>query len=102
MTKQQFEEITAWQKATFGKATSLAKIEHLKEEIEELKIDIVMNADTKRLEFADCFTLLFGAAAAEGMSYYDICSAIQEKHEINKSRKWGNPDANGVVKHIKD
>jgi hypothetical protein len=35
------------------------------------------------------------------MTYEDICQAIQEKFEINKSRKWGKPDANRVVKHIK-
>lgn len=102
MTKQQFEEITAWQKATFGKANTLSKLAHLEEELGELKTDIVMNAEAKRLEFADCFFLLFGAAAADGMSYYDICSAIQEKFEINKSRKWGNPDENGVVKHVNE
>ncbi len=35
------------------------------------------------------------------MRYQDICKAIQEKFEINKARKWGEPDANGVVNHIK-
>jgi predicted HAD superfamily Cof-like phosphohydrolase len=51
---------------------------------------------------ADCFFLLFGSAAADGMSYQDICNAIQEKFEINKRRRWGKPDENGIVKHIKD
>lgn len=101
MKENQFKEITAWQKETFGEATALSKIEHLKQEIEELSIDIIFKSSEKHLEFADCFFLLFGAAAADGMTYEDICNAIQEKFEINKARKWGKPDANGVVNHIK-
>lgn len=101
MKENQFKEITSWQKETFGEATALSKIAHLREEIEELAIDIASNGIDKRLEFADCFFLLFGAAAADGMTYEDICNAIQEKFEINKVRKWGKPDANGVVNHIK-
>ena len=53
------------------------------------------------MEFADCFILLFGAAAADGMSYTDICSCIEEKMKINYKREWGEPDENGVVNHIK-
>ena len=100
MTEQQFNEISTWQKETFGQATAFAKIQHLKEEIEELAIDIATDGIDKRLEFADCFFLLFGAAAADGMTYQDICQAIQEKFEINKARKWGKPDENGVVNHV--
>jgi hypothetical protein len=25
--------------------------------------------------------------------------AVKEKLEINKNRKWGKPDANGVIEH---
>lgn len=101
MNEQQFNEITAWQKQTFGQATTLSKIEHLKQEIIELELDVTANEVNRRLEFADCFFLLFGAAAADGMTYQDICNAVQEKFEINKKRQWGEPDENGVVKHIK-
>lgn len=100
MTKTQFEEITAWQKQTFGKATPLSKIAHLAKELEELVADLKSNNPMKRLEFADCFFLLFGAAAVDNMTYQDICNAIQEKFEINKNRKWGKPDENGIVEHI--
>lgn len=102
MTEQQFNEISAWQKETFGQSTSLSKIAHLVEELEELILDLKNNNPERRLEFADCFFLLFGAAACDGMSYMDICIAIQEKFVINKSRKWGKPDENGVVKHLKN
>jgi hypothetical protein len=102
MNEQQFNEITAWQKQTFGQATPISKIGHLAEELQELVADLKNNNPDRRLEYADCFFLLFGSAAADGMSYQDICNAIQEKFEINKRRRWGKPDENGIVKHIKD
>jgi len=102
MTEQQFNEITDWQKQTFGQATSLSKIFHLADELQELVSDLKTDNPERRLEFADCFFLLFGSAAADGMTYQDICQAIQEKFEINKSRKWGKPNENGVVNHVKD
>lgn len=102
MNERQFNEITEWQRNTFRQATALSKIEHLKEEIKELEADIESNAAEKRFEFADCFMLLFGAAACEGMTYHDIVSAIEEKFTIIRTRKWGKPDEKGVVKHIKE
>jgi NTP pyrophosphatase (non-canonical NTP hydrolase) len=101
MNLEQFEEITKWQKETFGRATALSKVAHLQEEIMELINDLKSNSEHKRLEFADCFILLFGAAAQDGMSYSDICQAIDDKMKINKLRKWGEPKENGVVNHIK-
>lgn len=100
MTKELFQQITEWQKKTFPNSTAISKIIHLREEIEELRIDVGISAPDRRLEFADCFFLLFGAAAADGMTYEDVISAIEEKFSINKARKWGKQDENGVVKHI--
>lgn len=101
MNHKQFIQTKEWQEQTFGSATPLSKLVHLKQEIEELENDLKTNNPAKKLEFADCFLLLFGAAASVGMTYQDICDAIQEKHEINLKRKWGKPDINGVVNHIK-
>ncbi|ALN97231.1 DUF550 domain-containing protein [Flavobacterium psychrophilum] len=101
MKKIQFESINEWQTKTFGQATSLSKLSHLKQEIEELIFEIENNGKGKKLEFADCFILLFGAAASDGMTYEEICNVVDEKMEINKKRKWGVPNENGVVNHIK-
>lgn len=101
MRAEQFKEITEWQRKTFPKATSLSKIAHLAEELQELVDDLKSGNPKRRLEWADCFLLLFGGAAADGMSYEDCCNCISEKFEIVKLRKCGEPDANGVVKHIK-
>ena len=101
MTEEQFKSITNWQNETFGKATPLSKLAHLSEEIIELEYDLDHKAPDKRLEFADCFILLFGAAASDGMSYQDISDAIDEKMVINMGREWGTPKENGVVNHIR-
>lgn len=102
MTKEQFESISEWQNKTFGHATALSKVEHLKQEVKELRNDLKVNSSHARLEFADCFILLFGAAASYGYEYEDIQCIIAEKMDINIHRKWGNPDKNGVVNHIKE
>lgn len=100
MTERQFLEIKEWQSRTFSAATALSKVFHLEKEVEELKIDLWQNNLERRLEYADCIMLLFGAAASDGMSYKDVCNAIDEKMQINYARKWGEPDVNGVVSHI--
>jgi len=101
MTKELFEETTNWQSATFKQATALSKLAHLKEELQELKIDIENDKPEKILEFADCFILLFGAAASAGFTYENIQEAIEEKMNINYRRKWGKPNEFGYVKHEK-
>jgi NTP pyrophosphatase (non-canonical NTP hydrolase) len=101
MREMQFEKIAKWQKETFAQSTALSKLEHMIMEVLELRTDILNNNTEKRLEFADCFILLFGAAAADGMSYNDICNCIDEKMSINYKRKWGQPDEKGIVNHIK-
>jgi hypothetical protein len=52
-------------------------------------------------EFADCFMLLFDAATHFPMTVDTIQMQMERKLEINKKRKWGTPDENGVVEHIK-
>jgi NTP pyrophosphatase (non-canonical NTP hydrolase) len=101
MNKDQFESITKWQIETFGNATALSKLNHLREEIEELNDALQQNDENRRLEFADCFILLFGCAASDGYTYEHICRAIDEKMKINKERKWGKANKNGVVNHIR-
>lgn len=104
MTLKQFSEITEWQRKTFPKATVLTTVSHLEEEMEELKL--ALDSDdtglSVREEFADCFILLFGAAATYGLTYDSIVELIDKKMEINYARKWGEPKENGVVNHIKE
>jgi NTP pyrophosphatase (non-canonical NTP hydrolase) len=102
MTKEMFEEITAWQKQVFTKATALSAANHLHEEVKELITELSPDGDMRKIEaeYADCFLLLFGSASLLGLSYKNICQAINAKMEINKQRKWGEVNKDGYVKHI--
>lgn len=103
MTKELFEKITKWQDKTFPESTELSMLHHLKKELEELLNEAKAKeylSESKRLEYADCFLLLFGAAQKAGFNYNRICVAINQKYEINKLRNWGEPDENGVVEHV--
>lgn len=105
MTEQQFNNITKWQHETFKEANALSKMYHLKKEVDEVIADLTNYPNERvdpRDEYADCFLLLFGSAAAYGMTYEEIIECIQRKFEKNKARKWGKPDVNGVVEHIKE
>lgn len=108
MTEELFKRITDWQQKTFGKATSFSKLEHLKDEIEEVSDALEWFSEEKELsqqvmeEYADCFLLLYGSASCYGMSFDDITKAIAAKMDKNEARKWGEPDVRGVVKHIKE
>ena len=53
-------------------------------------------------EFADCFILLLDSLSHYGLTEYAIKVLIKKKLEINKKRKWGNLDKNGVIEHIKE
>lgn len=100
MTRQQFKKITTWQRETFPEGTAHSCILHLASEIKELFGAVT--PEQLYEEFADCFLLLFGAADRAGMSYDDICKAINDKMKINRERKWGKPNGDGYVEHIKE
>jgi hypothetical protein len=72
----------------------MSKLHHLKQEINE----IIDNPCEE--EFADCFMLLIGAWMAGGGTPEQLLEAVMAKYQVNKIRKWGEPDENGVVKHI--
>ena len=108
MTQELFNRVTEWQRKTFPKATPLSKLFHLEEELEELKQELnIQYTDSfveQRLrdEYADCFLLLYGSAAANGYSLEDINKIISSKMDKNEKRTWGTPDEKGVVRHVKE
>jgi hypothetical protein len=109
MTENQFDSITKWQKKTFPTATVLSKLHHMERETRELILAVseedhlIDHAKIRavKMEFADNFLLLFGAASAYGMSFSDIVDAINEKMRINVSRSWGQPNEQGFQEHVK-
>lgn len=97
--------IQEWSGKTFGEGPSriIPNLKHLKKEIPELikTIEDHGNPDETEMEFADCFILLFQAAARYGLTAKDIKLICEKKMEINKKRNWGKPDKDGVVEHVR-
>jgi NTP pyrophosphatase (non-canonical NTP hydrolase) len=102
MTSHQFYSITEWQKETFKEATPLSKAKHLQKEAKELVESLECNDGGVDYEIADIVILAAGVARALGWSYEKFTKTIQEKFEVVKTRKWGEPDEDGVVLHIKE
>lgn len=113
------DDIKLWSDETFGyNRTAHPMIAHLKKEIKELdkilkkynRIIYCSSDDCKeyeelihdiKMEYADCFMLLIDSAAHFPLSINSILESVREKLEINKNRKWGKPDKNGVIEHIR-
>ena len=57
--------------------------------------------DKTDMEFADCFMLLLDAASHSYIDAEQLIGLSYKKLEINKNRRWGEPDENGVVEHVK-
>lgn len=93
----------------FSHGRSLPISHHLQKESKELTeaienyLDSPSDSTSKCVqeELADCFLLLLDCTAHIGFSVQSLMLLASEKHEINKKRQWGKPDANGVVEHIK-
>ena len=90
------KEVGEWGDKTFNPKrgnNSKAIVHHLIKEVGEL---LDSNASD---EAADCFLLLLHHAHTLN---YDLLTEAKKKMKINRKRKWGKPDANGVVEHIKN
>jgi NTP pyrophosphatase (non-canonical NTP hydrolase) len=94
-----------WADDTFGEnRPASAPAAHLQKESKELFEALRDNhsVDEILMEFADCWILLHHAAALHGLSADKLFEAAKIKFEIAKKRKWGKPDENGVIQHIKE
>lgn len=93
-------DIGTWANLTFPKSTPETWAKHLMKEASELYSAIKTGEGDKALgeECADVAILLCAIAHRSGIS---LAEAIHSKMEVNKSRTWGEPDAEGVVEHIK-
>ena len=103
-------EISEWSDSAFGEDQRNPAIAyHLKKEVPEL-IDALekfqnesqSSVDKVGFEFADCFMLLLDSASHFGLTAGNLIYYTEEKLKINKTRKWGAPDENGVIEHIKE
>ena len=85
-------EVGEWGNLTFPKGTPDSLVAHLKKEVDEL------GETHDPEEAADCLLLLLHHAHKCG---YDLVIETFRKFKTNKLRKWGEPDENGVVEHIR-
>ena len=86
-----------WSDAQFGRGNIRSTLLHLKKEVNEL-----IESPTDGEEHADCLMLLIDAGRKAGFNMNTLFDAVQYKLEINKKRKWGKPDENGIVEHIRE
>lgn len=86
-----------WSDKAFKGQPLSGNFAHLRREIDELEA-----TPTDIMEYADCYSLLTDIAAKNGIYLSDIHSSAMKKLEINKARKWGKPNADGSVEHIKN
>ncbi len=88
----------AWAAQTFPYRTSGGAAQHLADEAQELQMALLAGSpDLVAEEAADCFILLLRIAELEG---FDLLAAAEAKFAEVQTRRWGEPDARGVVRHI--
>jgi hypothetical protein len=91
------ERIKEFSDKTFPESTVQSKLLHLKKEIVEL-----INEPDSMEEWADVIILFLNAWAHNKHSSNFLYAIIEAKMDINDKRKWGKPDENGIVEHIKE
>lgn len=85
-------EIGGWAESIFTQATNASICKHLRREVKEL----IKSYQPE--EAADCMFLLLHFAYKNG---FDLFEQVRKKLTTNKNRKWGQPDKDGVVEHLR-
>lgn len=91
--EEAMSDIAAWQRATFPDATPTSVAHHLLQESQEL-----LRNPGDGLEMADAFILLTWLVVNGEV---DLLEQVNKKMEVNRARKWGKPDENGVINHVR-
>ena len=90
---------------TFGKNNPITgPLTHIHEEIDEILLCLSQDEDPLD-EFADVLLMLVDAFRkhyGDSVDMQILIDAASKKLDINETRKWGEPDENGVIKHIKE
>lgn len=74
-----------------------APAHHLLKEAKEL-----VDHPTDISEMADVFNLLMDVCRRSGHDIRDLLKAVDYKLDVLLTRKWGQPDENGVIEHIRE
>ena len=95
-TPSLFNDWAAWEAEQFPQSTTRSRLKHLEKEVGEL-----LETPDDIMEYADAMALLMLAAKSQGFEFTDILRAMRVKLGINKARRWGKPNADGFVEHIR-
>lgn len=97
-------EIRAWQAETFTQPSLSGAVAHLSKEMAEIEAALG-GAGTHEgrahmaEELGDGVFLILQAMTILGA---DPATVLEHKLAKNKARRWGKPDADGVVEHVRD
>ena len=86
-------EVTKWAQRTFPHHTPPALLAKLRQETSE-----VLAEPNDLQEAADVFIVALVICGWQGVSLLDVA---RRKMAINRARRWGEPDAQGVVEHVR-
>lgn len=108
-------QISDWSDKTFNNGInspkrSIAISHHLQKESIELTFalkEFIKNGGHQKdyvkviNEIADVQILIWDVCSKLDIDIIELKRIIEYKFDINKQRKWGTPDKNGVVEHVK-
>jgi len=90
-------ELHRWADQQFGNdRPPHGAIAHLAKEVQELA-----EHPHDWMEYVDCLTLLLDAASNAHINIDALLEVAWDKLDENRHREWGEPDADGVVEHVR-
>lgn len=88
-----------WSQKTFGLdgvRGPAGSLNHLAKEVKE-----ALDRPGDLAEYADMLLLTFDATRRAGFTFDQLVAASRSKLEVNKLRKWGKPNDDGSVEHVR-
>lgn len=92
----------SWSRRTFQVDSPLGAIEHLREELDEVKAEYLAgNTFALREELADLGLLYRDIVDRCGVSFEEHQADLEAKHEVNEKREWPQAVEGEPCKHVK-
>jgi hypothetical protein len=83
----------------FKEDTPISLARHIRRELRELEEHLIRGEDSEAAY--ECADLIFLACGILDLMGLDPTTVIRNKMQVLKSRRWGTPDEEGVVEHLK-
>lgn len=91
-------EFIEWTMATFPHQTEVSAFKHAQREWRELESQFEADGTLDPIEMVDVVMLLLASQHSAGN---DFKAEFARKLAVNKARRWSEPDADGVVEHVR-